>query len=86
MPEGSTLLDLPFHDLESKDPSSQSLLRLDVYFLFLPFLHCSVTGQNEEVVAQSVNRGKSNEQRKRGGCPSSTPAVSAETYRSCNRI
>lgn len=61
MSEESTVLDLPFHDLESKRPSSQSLLRLYVYFLFLPFLHCSVTRQNEEVVAQSVNQGKSNE-------------------------
>ena len=57
----SSLLDLASHDQGNKHSSSRLWFRLYVYFLFLPFLHCSVTRQNEEIVAQSGNQGKSSE-------------------------
>lgn len=57
--EESSLLDLTSNDHGKQTSQLQS--RLYIYFLFLPFLHCSVTCQNEEVVAQSGNQGKSSE-------------------------
>lgn len=50
----STLLDLASHNQGNQRSSPQLQLRLYIYFLFLPFLHCRVTCQNEEVVTQSV--------------------------------
>lgn len=54
----SSLLDLASNNQGNKRCSSQLQLRLYIYFLFLPFLHCSVTCQNEEVVAQSGKQGE----------------------------
>lgn len=79
----SSLLDLASHDRENNRSSSQLRFRLYIYFLFLPFLHCSVTCQNEEIVAQSGNQGKSSEptSHSRWGCTQqrTTPQQSTRT-------
>lgn len=50
----SSQLDLVFHDQGKKRSRSQLWLRFYVDFLFLPFLHCSITCQDKEIVTEPV--------------------------------
>lgn len=55
----SSQLDLVSHDQGKKHSSSQLGLRFYVDFLFLPFLHCSITCQDKEIITEPGKQGKS---------------------------